>query len=105
MSLFVYRWLPEAPPKAIVQIAHGLAEHAGRYARAAEELSRAGCAVYANDHRGHGRTATTPAELGLFAERNGWAKCVEDLWLLNRRIASEHPGVPSVLLGTRSAPS
>jgi alpha-beta hydrolase superfamily lysophospholipase len=37
--------------------------------------------------------------LGLFAERNGWTKCVEDLWLLNRRIASEHPGVPIVLLG------
>jgi alpha-beta hydrolase superfamily lysophospholipase len=99
VSLFVYRWLPEAPPKAIVQIAHGLAEHAGRYARAAEELCRAGYAVYANDHRGHGRTARTPTELGLFAERNGWTKCVEDLWLLNRRIASEHPGVPIVLMG------
>jgi len=99
VSLFVYRWLPEASPKAIVQIAHGLAEHAERYARAAEELSRAGYAVYANDHRGHGRTARTPAELGLFAERDGWTKCIEDLCVLNRRIASEHPGLPIVLLG------
>ena len=75
------------------------AEHAERYARAAEELSRAGYAVYANDHRGHGRTARTPAELGLFAERDGWTKCIEDLCVLNRRIASEHPGLPIVLLG------
>ena len=33
VSLFVYRWLPEQPTKAVVQIAHGWAEHAGRYAR------------------------------------------------------------------------
>jgi alpha-beta hydrolase superfamily lysophospholipase len=63
VSLFVYRWLPEASPKATVQIAHGLAEHAERYARAAEELSRAGYAVYANDHRGLGRRQNLrPAE-------------------------------------------
>ena len=99
VSLFVYRWLPDGPPKAVVQIAHGLAEHAARYARLAEALTGAGYAVYADDHRGHGRTAKTPAELGLFAERDGWKKCIGDLWLINRRIAADHPGVPIVLLG------
>jgi alpha-beta hydrolase superfamily lysophospholipase len=98
-ALFVYRWLPDAPPKAVVQIVHGLAEHAARYARVAEALTRAGYTVYADDHRGHGRTATSPAELGWFAARDGWRKCVEDLWLINRRIAAEHPGLPIVLLG------
>ncbi len=99
VSLFVYRWLPDGPPKAVVQIAHGLAEHAARYARVAEALTRAGYAVYADDHRGHGRTARTPDELGLFAERDGWKKCIDDLWLINRRIAADHPGLPIVLLG------
>ena len=99
MSLFVYRWLPDGPPKAVVQIAHGLAEHAARYARVAEALTRADYAVYADDHRGHGRTARTPDELGLFAERDGWKKCIDDLWLINRRIAADHPGLPIVLLG------
>jgi alpha-beta hydrolase superfamily lysophospholipase len=99
VSLFVYRWLPNAPPKAVVQIVHGLAEHAARYARVAEALCSAGYAVYADDHRGHGRTARTPAELGLFAERDGWTKGINDLWLLNRRIATDHPGLPIVLLG------
>ena len=99
VSLFIYRWLPDGPPKAVVQIAHGLAEHAARYARVAEALTRAGYAVYADDHRGHGRTARTPDELGLFAERDGWKKCIDDLWLINRRIAADHPGVPIVLLG------
>ena len=97
--LFVCRWLPEGAPRAAVQIAHGLAEHAGRYARLAEALTGAGYAVYADDHRGHGRSAKGPANLGFFAERDGWNRAVDDLWRLNRRIAADHPGRPIVLLG------
>ena len=59
-SLLARRWLPEAPPRAIVQIAHGLTEHSARYARLAATLNAAGYAVYANDHRGHGPHATAP---------------------------------------------
>jgi alpha-beta hydrolase superfamily lysophospholipase len=99
LELFVYRWLPEQTPIAVVQIAHGLAEHAGRYARLAESLTAAGYAVYANDHRGHGRTAKSSGDLGFFAEQNGWQKCVGDLWQLNRHMATVHPGLPIVLLG------
>lgn len=82
-----------------MQIAHGLAEHAGRYARLAAALNAAGYAVYANDHRGHGRTCKNKDDLGFFAEREGWRLCVDDLWMLNRHIATQHPGVPLVLLG------
>ena len=99
IDLFVYRWLPAGPPKAVVQIAHGLAEHAGRYARLADALTVAGYAVYANDHRGHGRTAKSADDLGFFAEHGGWQKCEDDLWQLNRHVAVTHPGLPIVLLG------
>lgn len=104
VDLFVYCWLPNGgpkndQPKAVVQIAHGLAEHAGRYARLAAVLNSAGYAVYANDHRGHGRTVKSAGDLGFFAERDGWRKCLADLWQLNRRIAAIHPGLPIVLLG------
>lgn len=98
-ELFVRRWRPSAPPRLVIQISHGLAEHGGRYARLAEALTRAGHVVYANDHRGHGRTAPSPAALGFFAPSRGWARCVEDLWQINRQIAVEQPGVPIVLLG------
>ncbi len=98
-ALFVYRWLPQAPAKAVVQIAHGLTEHAGRYARLAQALTDSGYAVYAGDHRGHGRTAQRREDLGFFAERDGWRACIDDLWRLNRRIAADHPGLPIVLLG------
>jgi alpha-beta hydrolase superfamily lysophospholipase len=98
-DLSIYRWLPDVPPRAVVQVVHGLAEHAGRYARLAAALNRAGYAVYAGDLRGHGRTAAGPADLGFFAESGGWKKCLGDLRLLNRRIASDHPGLPVFMLG------
>jgi alpha-beta hydrolase superfamily lysophospholipase len=99
ISLFVYRWLPEVPPRAVVQIVHGWAEHAGRYARMAEALCRQGYAVYADDHRGHGRTAPTPAELGYFADNDGWNRVLDDLWRVNQKIRADHPQAPIVILG------
>lgn len=98
-ELFVYRWLPPGPCKAVVQIAHGLAEHAGRYGRLAEALNAAGYAVYANDHRGHGRTCKSKDDLGFFAAQNGWRLSVDDLWTVNRHLAAQHPDLPLVLLG------
>jgi alpha-beta hydrolase superfamily lysophospholipase len=98
-ALFVYRWLPPGPCKAIVQVAHGLAEHSGRYAGLAEALTESGYGVYAGDHRGHGRTCKDKSQLGFFAERQGWRLCLDDLWTINRHIAAQHPGTPIVLLG------
>jgi alpha-beta hydrolase superfamily lysophospholipase len=97
-TLLARRWLPEGPPRAIVQIAHGLAEHSARYARLAAALNSAGYAVYANDHRGHGPRAAA-ADLGHFADVGGWDKVVGDLWTLNRRIAAEQAGTPIVFFG------
>lgn len=98
-SLFVYRWLPDAPARAQVQIVHGLAEHAGRYARLAEALTRAGYAVYAHDWRGHGQTAKSPAELGYFADAAGWDKCLDDAWAVTRRMQADQPNLPVVMVG------
>jgi alpha-beta hydrolase superfamily lysophospholipase len=92
------RWLPDGPPRAIVQIVHGLAEHCARYARLAGALNGAGYAAYAFDLRGHGPSCPT-GDLGHFADRHGWAKAVSDLWTFNRLIAAEQPGVPIVMLG------
>ncbi len=92
------RWLPEARPRAVVQIAHGLAEHSARYARLAAALNAAGYAAYAFDFRGHG-PSSAEGDLGHFADRDGWAKCLGDLWSFNRLIAAEQAGVPIALLG------
>jgi alpha-beta hydrolase superfamily lysophospholipase len=97
-TLLARRWLPEGPPRAIVQIAHGLAEHSARYARLAAALNSAGYAAYANDYRGHGPKAAA-ADLGHFADEGGWDKVVGDLWTFNRLIAAELPGTPIIFLG------
>ncbi|HYX53946.1 MAG TPA: alpha/beta hydrolase [Candidatus Limnocylindrales bacterium] len=99
VEIFVYRWQTEATPIGVVQIAHGMAEHAARYARLAEKLNEDGYAVYASDLRGHGRTAKNPEDLGFFGVKNGWRLCAEDLWRVNRRIAEENPRLPIILLG------
>jgi alpha-beta hydrolase superfamily lysophospholipase len=94
----IYRWAPEGAPRAAIQISHGLCEHAGRYARCAEALVNAGYLIYASDHRGHGPSAA-PSDLGFFAETDGWRKCLDDLWAVNRRLAADAPGLKIVFFG------
>ena len=96
--LYVNQWLPEAPPKALIMVSHGMAEHGGRYVRLAEALCGTGYGVFALDQRGHGRTADE-GTLGLFAEQDGWNKVVGDLASLNQHIGQQLPGVPIILLG------
>lgn len=95
-EVFVNRWLPDGAPKAIVQIAHGLAEHSTRYARFAQRLTDHGYAVYGSDHRGHGRTSSPR---GYFGERNGWQTVIDDLHAVTDRAREEQPGLPVFLIG------
>jgi len=98
--LFVYRWLPDAGTgKAVVHIAHGLAEHAGRYGRLAEALTERGYVVFANDHRGHGRTAGAPESIGHFADANGWARILKDIEQIVGQEKNEYPNHPVILFG------
>ncbi|MFX1454369.1 MAG: alpha/beta hydrolase [Promethearchaeota archaeon] len=98
VEIFVYKWLPKGKPKAAIQIAHGLAEHAKRYTHVAEAFVKAGYAVYADDHRGHGKTGEKSGKLGELGPR-GWDGTVEALVSLTNIIKKELPGLPVFLLG------
>lgn len=91
-----YRWLPAGAVRGTIQIAHGMGEHAARYDWVAGELNAAGYAVYADDHRGHGRSA----ELG-FGDlgEDGWNRTIADTRQLRELIALEYPGRPHALIG------
>ncbi|MFC0598147.1 alpha/beta fold hydrolase [Streptomyces palmae] len=98
--LATYTWLPaDGRPRAIVQIAHGAAEHALRYDRFARHLAEAGYLVLASDHRGHGATAPSTGGLGVVGEGDSWRAMVADLRTIGGRARTEHPGTPLVLLG------
>ncbi|HEX6959363.1 MAG TPA: alpha/beta hydrolase [Ferrovibrio sp.] len=94
-----YEWQPAQQPRAVVVIAHGMAEHAARYHRFAAALAAAGQAVYAFDHRGHGHTAPSVSELGHMADRDGWNRAVADLAGICEMARQRHPRVPLLLFG------
>lgn len=99
VEIFVYKWEPEGgKPRAVVQISHGLVEHAGRYLEVAQRLTAAGFVCYADDHRGHGRTAGSPEKLGILGP-GGWDAVVQDLKLVADRAVAENPGLPLFYLG------
>lgn len=95
-SLHVNHWRTPDAPRALVMIAHGMAEHSGRYERFAEALVGAGFEVYAHDQRGHGLSAE-PDQLGHYADQDGWNKVVRDLASLNHHMRQQHPGLPIIL--------
>lgn len=97
-TIAAYSWEPSGQPKAVVQITHGASEHAARYGRVAERLVSAGYAVYAQDHRAHGRTAAEHGRFGV-ARPGGWEAIIDDSHRLTVHISFEHPGVPIVLFG------
>jgi alpha-beta hydrolase superfamily lysophospholipase len=98
VEITAYRWDPDGEPVGIVQITHGMGEHALRYAPLAAELNRAGLAVYGQDHRGHGATARAGAGYGVLGE-NGWAELVADIGRLTDLVRGEHPDLPLLLIG------
>jgi alpha-beta hydrolase superfamily lysophospholipase len=96
-EIHCYRWQGVGAPRAIIQIAHGMGEHAARYGDVAQRLVRAGYVVVANDHRGHGATADED-RLGDFGP-GGWDRVIEDTHEINTRLGEQFPGTPVVLLG------
>ena len=90
-------WLPEGKTKCVLQIAHGMTEHMGRYARFVEDLCRQGIAVAGFDLRGHGQNPGDPmvASFG----KGGWGASIEDMHLFYEDLQQKMPGTPHYILG------
>ena len=66
--IFTQSWLPRGSPRDQVVIAHGYAEHSGRYDAVALFLTARGFAVHALDHHGHGKSEGARAVIERFAQ-------------------------------------
>ena len=102
VTIHYYTWA--APkPNGILQLAHGLGEYATRYEGLAQALVKAGYSVYADDHRGHGRTGVEQhlGNMKLMGKLGpgGLRATIEEVRQLTTIIRSENPGLPVAILG------
>ena len=93
LRIFAQTWLPEGHPRDQVVIAHGYAEHSGRYEHVAGFLNREGFAVHALDHHGHGRSEGATAVIERFAQ------AVADIDALVEKVRAESGQATVKLIG------
>ncbi|MDF2877313.1 MAG: alpha/beta hydrolase fold protein [Clostridia bacterium] len=97
-KIFTYIWDKVTEPKGIIQIFHGMAEHAKRYAHFASFLNEHGFIVYAQDHRGHGKTAHHLNALGHIG-KDGFNGITEDAYAVTCHLKKKYPHLPVIILG------
>jgi acylglycerol lipase len=93
VRIHVRTWVPASAPTGVVVIAHGFAEHGGRYAGVAQRLLAQGIAVVAPDHRGHGLSGGRRTTVRRFADYS------DDLATVITRARDRWPALHLVLLG------
>lgn len=98
-SIHALKCVPDGKPRAVVQIAHGIAEHIDRYRPFMKFLADNGFVAAGNDHLGHGKSIRVPEEQGFFAEKDGWWRVVDDMDKLHDIMSKEYPELPYVLFG------
>lgn len=103
VTIHYYRWSPKGKPRAVIQLAHGLGEHALRYGALVEAFVAAGFEVWADDHRGHGKTGLEQWQgnydkLGKLGP-GGLRATIRAVRDFTHVIRSQRPGLPLFFLG------
>ena len=86
-------------PKGIVQLAHGMIDHVGRYRALADYLAGEGYIFAGHHHLGHGKTAGRAEDFGIFAERGGIEYLLRDMHTMNKYLREKFPELPVFVLG------
>ena len=97
--IYTVIWLPDRDPDVIVQIAHGMTEHIGRYSEFAQFLCDNGIGVIGHDFLGHGKSVSGSSQYGYFAARHGDEALVLDLRKVAAFAKKEYPAASLFLLG------
>lgn len=97
-KVYAIFWIPDKP-KMLLQIAHGMVEHIGRYEDFAKFLNNYGIVVFGNDHLGHGNTASNEEDFGYFSNENGNENIVDDMYQLTKMAKEKYKDLPFAFLG------
>lgn len=94
-------WIPDEKIKfrGVLQIAHGVAEHIGRYDDFARYFNEQGIVVAGHDHLGHGQSLPEGGTPVYFGEENGWAHAVDDIHGLHEILAKRFKRLPHLIMG------
>ncbi len=92
-NIYFQKWSPGGKPRAVILIAHGYAEHSGRYMNVVNHFIPLDYQVYALDHRGHGKSD------GKLDEISDFSMFVGDLKRFFDIIREEHPDEKIFLIG------
>ncbi len=99
-TLACYIWEDVTTPKGIVQIIHGMSEHAQRYNDLAKFLNQYGYIVFADDHRAHGQTAGSPQMVGKYDKpTNLYLDTVRDEIEISKHLKQTYPNLPLFVFG------
>lgn len=91
--------VPDAEPRAIVQIIHGIAEYIDRYDEFMSFLADNGIIAVGTDHLGHGKSIESEEQTGFFAYDNGWDYVVRDEEVLRIAMHENYPELPIIVFG------
>ena len=92
-------FVPDAEPRAIVQIIHGIAEYIDRYDEFMSFLADNGIIAVGTDHLGHGKSIESEEQTGFFAYDNGWDYVVRDEEVLRLAMHENYPELPIIVFG------
>ncbi len=100
-DIFARSWAPadDSRVKAVIQVAHGMAEHGERYQAFAYYMAYHGYAVFINDHAGHGGSLSAQDDCGYFGEKDGWKGFISDARAITLKAAEKYPGCPIIFFG------
>ena len=94
------QWTPaDRKPRAVLQIAHGVAEHILRYDDFARYLNDRDILVAGHDHLGHGKSLPEGGTPVYFGDGSTWETVVDDIHLLHDRLREQYPDLPILLMG------
>ena len=93
LQLFAQSWQPEAKPRAVICLIHGMGEHSGRYTHVADQLTQAGYTLLSFDLRGQGQSK------GLRGHTPSYDALLNDINSLLNEADKCFPELPRFLYG------